>query len=105
MDEKKLIGRRIKELRKSKGLSQEKLAEKAETSPNYLSRMERGTENPTLDMLIKLSNALEVEMWEMFDFGHVAGRKELKDTIQAFLKTADETRLRLALKLIRAVSR
>ena len=105
MDEKKLIGRRIKELRKSKGLSQEKLAELAETSPNYLSRMERGTENPTLDMLIKLSNALEVEMWEMFDFGHVASQKELKQTIQNFSRTADESTLRLALKLIRAVSR
>jgi len=105
MDEKKLIGHRIKELRKSKGLSQEKLAEKAETSPNYLSRMERGTENPTLDMLMKLSSALEVEMWEMFDFGHVTGRKELKDTIQTFVKTADEPALRLALKILRAVVR
>lgn len=105
MDEKKLIGRRIKELRKSKGLSQEQLAEKAETSPNYLSRMERGTGNPTLDMLIKLSNALEVEMWEIFDFGHVASHKELKESIQKFSKTSDESTLRLALKIIRAASR
>jgi transcriptional regulator with XRE-family HTH domain len=30
-------------------ISQEQLAEKAETNPNYVSRMERGTENPTLD--------------------------------------------------------
>lgn len=105
MNEKKLVGQRIKELRRSKGLSQEKLAELAETSPNYLSRMERGTENPTLDMFIKLSNALEVEMWEMFDFGHVAERKALKESLQTFLKTADEPTLRLAVKIIRAVSR
>ena len=105
MNKKKLIGRRIKELRRSKELSQEKLAELAETSPNYLSRMERGTENPTLDMLIKLANALEVEMWEIFDFGHVASHKELKDAIQSFSKTSDESTLRLALKIIRAVSR
>ena len=105
MDEKKIIGHRIKEIRKSKGLSQEMLAEKAETSPNYLSRMERGTENPTLDMLIKLSNALEIEMWEMFDFGHVASQKELKEAIQSFVKAADESSLRLALKVIRAVVR
>ncbi|MEK6528973.1 MAG: hypothetical protein AABZ36_08845, partial [Nitrospirota bacterium] len=52
-----------------------------------------------------IHSALEVEMWEMFDFGHVVGRKELKDTIQAFLKTADEPTLRLALKIIRAVVR
>ena len=61
--------------------------------------------NPTLDMLIKLSNALEVEMWEMFDFGHVAGHKELRDAIQNLVKTADEPALRLALKILRAVVR
>ena len=104
-DEKRLIGLRIKELRKSKGLSQEELAERAETSPNYLSRMERGTENPTLDMLIKLANALEVEMWEMFDFGHEVSRKELREDMGRFLKELDEEKLRMAVKLLRAVVR
>ncbi|MBI4685629.1 MAG: hypothetical protein HY755_10575 [Nitrospirae bacterium] len=56
-------------------------------------------------MLIKLSNALEVEMWEIFDFGHVANQKELKDALQAFSKTAGESALCLALKIIRAVNR
>lgn len=105
METKKLIGMRIKELRKKQLLSQEQLAEKADINSKYLSRMERGTENPTLDMLIKLSNALEVEMWEMFDFGHVVSHKELKESIQSFAKTSDEPTLRLALKIIRAVSR
>ncbi len=105
METKKLIGMRIKELRKSKHLSQEQLAEKADINSKYLSRMERGTENPTLDMFIKLSNALEVEMWEMFDFGHVTSKKELKQAIQNFSRTADEPALRLALKILRAVSR
>ena len=105
MDEKRLIGNRIKELRRKKGLSQEEFAEKAETSQNYLSRMERGTENPTLDMLIKLAHALEVEMWEMFDFGHNVTVKELKENLQAFTKSSDETTLRIALKVIRAISR
>lgn len=105
MEIKKLTGLRIKELRRSKQLSQEQLAERADINSKYLSRMERGTENPTLDMLIKLSTALDVEMWEMFDFGHVAGRKELKESLQTFLKAADEPTLRLAVKIIRAVSR
>lgn len=71
MNKKELIGRRIQELRKKQGLSQERVAEKADISPNYLSRIECGKENPTLDMLIKLASALEIEMWEMFDFEHV----------------------------------
>jgi len=105
METKKLVRLRIKELRKSRGLSQKQLAEKADINAKYLSRMERGTENPTLDMLIKLSRALEVEMWEMFDFGHVLSGKELKETFQTLAKTADEPTLRLALKVIRALAR
>ncbi len=31
---------------------------------------ERGAKNSTLDMLIKISEALKVEMWELFDFSH-----------------------------------
>jgi hypothetical protein len=53
----------------------------------------------------KLSRALEVEMWEMFDFGHNVTIKELKESLQYFSKTSDESSLRLASKLIRAVSR
>jgi transcriptional regulator with XRE-family HTH domain len=74
-------------------------------SKSYLYRIECGKENPTLDMLIKLSNALDVEMWEIFDFGHVAERKTLKESLQFFLKTANEPTLRLALKIIGAVAR
>jgi len=44
-------------------------------------------------------------VWEIFDFGHVANQKELKEAIQSFAKTSDESTLRLALKVIRAVSR
>ena len=105
MNAKVLIGKRIQELRKARGLSQEKIAEKADISSTYLSRIECGRENPTLDMLIKLSSALEVEMLEMFDFGHVKSHKELKESFQNILKTADESTLRLALKIIRAISR
>ncbi len=53
--------------------------------------------------MINLSTALEVKMWEMFDFGHVKSHKELKESIQSLIKTADESALRLALKFIEAV--
>lgn len=105
MHEARLIGLRIKELRKNKGLSQEELAEKADTSPNYLSRMERGTENPTLEMLIKLSRSLGVEMWELFDFGHEGSQKEVKESLMQFIKEADEEKIRLTAKIMRAVLR
>jgi hypothetical protein len=46
-----------------------------------------------------------LEMWEMFDFWHVKSHKELKESLQNIIKTADEPTLRFASKIIRAVSR
>ena len=105
MTNKKFFGRRIQEIRKQKKLSQEQVAEKAGISSNYLSRIECGKENPTLDMLIKLGNALKVEMWEMFDFGHTVSTKELKEAIQKFSQKADEETLRTIVKIIKVFER
>lgn len=105
MDKKRLFGARIKEIRRKRNLSQERLAEKADINSKYLSRIERGTENPTFDLLIKLAHALDVEMWEMFDFGHIKSRKELKDAFNGIIKMSDESSLRLAFKVVRALSR
>ncbi len=102
---KELIGKRIQELRKAQGLSQEDVAEKADISPNYLSRIECGKENPTLDMLIKLATTIEVEMQEIFDFGHGVGPNQLKDTMNQLIKDIDEEKLGLAVKILRAVMR
>ena len=101
MTDKELFGRRIQEIRKRKKLSQEQVAEKALISSNYLSRIECGRENPTLDMLIKLGKALKTEMREMFDFGHTEGIKELKEAIRKFSQEADENNLRTAVKFIK----
>lgn len=105
MTHKELFGARIKSLRETKGWTQEKLAEKMDISSNYLSSIERGKENPTFDMLAKFADALKVEMWEMFDFGHEVGAKELREALNKLSKEADEEKLKMAVKLLRAVLR
>ena len=59
---KELLGGRIKELRKLKGLSQEKLSEKRLIDPKHLSRIEVGRGFPSLDTLERLANVLNVEL-------------------------------------------
>lgn len=104
-DPRRLFGARIRNLRRDSGRTQEYLAAKMDVSQNYLSSIERGRENPTFDMLIKLSEALKVEMWELFDFGHEGGPKELREMMTKFTKEADDEKLRLAVKVLRAVTR
>ncbi|PHI18033.1 transcriptional regulator [Lewinellaceae bacterium SD302] len=60
------FGKRIQELRKSKSLSQEKLAHKAGLHRTYIGMIERGEKNITLINIYRLSQALEVEVMKLF---------------------------------------
>ncbi len=68
MDLKRALGQRIKALRKRAGLTQEALAERAGLNSKYISGIERGRENPTLDTLNRLARELAVQPVELFDF-------------------------------------
>ena len=63
------IGCRIKTLRKQIGLSQEKLALKAEIDRTYLAGIESGKRNATIISIEKIVNALEISRRTFWDFG------------------------------------
>ena len=56
------IGANIRTLRKRAGLSKEKLGEKADLHPVYISQVERGVKAVSVEALWKLSRALQVSM-------------------------------------------
>ncbi|MCD8525848.1 MAG: helix-turn-helix domain-containing protein [Alphaproteobacteria bacterium] len=60
------LGQRLKKLRKAKGLSQELLAERIDKSVDTISNIERGVFAPRLDTALEIANALEVELFELF---------------------------------------
>lgn len=62
------FGLRLRELRKSKGLTQLELSEKGGFDKNYISMLERGERNPALLNLIRLAYALEVQLGELINF-------------------------------------
>ena len=62
------VGKRIQELRKEKKLSQQDLAAKCNFEKSNMSRLEAGGVNMTLSTMEKVSEALEVEMIELFRF-------------------------------------
>jgi len=67
MDIKQKVGQRIKELRKQLELSQEGLAYKAEVDRTYVTDVENGRRNVSLEILEKLVKALEVPFSEFFN--------------------------------------
>ena len=60
-----ILGTAIREERKRAGLSQEKLAEKADLHPNYMGRVERGEEHVSLAALRRIARAVKVRVAEL----------------------------------------
>jgi transcriptional regulator with XRE-family HTH domain len=59
-EQRKLFGKRLRELRLAQKLSQEKLAEMADLHRNYVGILERAQQSPSLDAICKLAHALKV---------------------------------------------
>ncbi|MDR1031419.1 MAG: helix-turn-helix domain-containing protein, partial [Treponema sp.] len=63
---KAILGKNIKFLRAQRNFTQAVLAEKADISIIFLSSIERGTKYPKPDILARIAQALEVEVFELF---------------------------------------
>jgi transcriptional regulator with XRE-family HTH domain len=61
-----LVARNLRRLRVRRDLSQENLAVDAEVDRTYVSRLERGLENPTVAVLERLASALHSDIVEFF---------------------------------------
>lgn len=62
----KLLGKRIRELRKARGFSQETFAHECGIHRTYMGDVERGERNIALDNLVKIADALNLELTELF---------------------------------------
>jgi transcriptional regulator with XRE-family HTH domain len=63
----KQLGECIRELRLQTGLSQVEFGERCGFYQTYLSRVERGLANPTINAIEVLANALGLTVFELFD--------------------------------------
>lgn len=58
----------IRNLRKKKSLTQERLAELANINTTYLGKIERGESSPTIDTLAKIAKALDMSLLDLLYF-------------------------------------
>jgi transcriptional regulator with XRE-family HTH domain len=62
------FGKRLRYLRRQKDLSQEQFAEMTGLSIDFVSNLERSVNTPSFDTLQKLADALDIHVFELFDF-------------------------------------
>ena len=71
------VGKRIKELREARKMKQVELAELIDMEATNLSKLEKGVHLPKEENLNKITNALNVDIKDLFDFGHLKTKEEL----------------------------
>jgi len=88
------LANNMKRFRKIRGLSQEKLAEKAGASANYIALIECGKNFPSLQMIEHIAKALEIDELDLFDKKginfqkHEDIREKLLDKIRTVINDA-----------------
>jgi transcriptional regulator with XRE-family HTH domain len=99
-----LLGRRVRDLRVQKGWTQQELGEKADINYKFLGEIERGQQNPSFGILVKIATALGVELSEFFRLGHeMSDRKEIETRITNILKSLPDQDLKRTLLVLKVL--
>ena len=96
------IGDRLRTLRKHNGLSQQALAEKAGISYKYLGEIERGQVNLSLEIFMKIAEALNTPAGDILD----AEKQESEEMVKAkaILAELPEEELGLAVRILKVLN-
>lgn len=105
------LGRRVRDLRRQRQLTQERLADRAELSTRFLGQVERGEANPSLVAMDAIAAALDVEFRELLQFeesrirvstGRAAGGGEARERIVEYLSGRSPGDLERAMRILAA---
>lgn len=102
MSNKKLLGKRIKEIRKSFGYTQEQLSELIDIETSSLSGIESGRFFPSLHVLDKMSGKLNVPLVEFFNFFSVDLPPNIDEEIEKLLQKQTPANKTVIYKIIKS---
>lgn len=102
-DNKKLLGQKVRQLRKRHKYSQEQFAELIGIDPNSVSRIECGVHYPSLDTLEKIAKTLKVEMRDLFLFSNKESAEELRTYLVQTTSELDVEKLREVVRAVRKI--
>ena len=101
--DKKLFAKRLKEIRKSKGLTQDQVCDLTGIEVSNYSKMETGKITPSLLSLQKLINLAGFVPNELFEYNHLNTEKSLDNKISEILGNMDFSKKQTFYKILRAL--
>lgn len=101
------VGGRLREIRKSRGLTQERLAERIDRSVDAVSALERGLALPSFETLEKLADALNVPVRDFFDVEEDVSevRVRMLTRLMMHARALSDTDLELAVEQVALLAR
>ena len=99
------MGNRIKECRKKKDLTQEKIAEIMDMSVSFISRIERGSVKVSLETLVKIASILDVSPCYFIDGTIKTNNEYLKNDLINTTMNFDNKKMNLILELAKTVDK
>jgi transcriptional regulator with XRE-family HTH domain len=103
-DVKRLIGERIRKLRKERGLSQEELGWKSNLHYTHIGAIERGEKNWSIDTLVKVAGGLNVTVNDLLTLpSKPEDIKNLKKAIIAEINESSPEALKILSDMVRGV--
>jgi len=94
MDNLQNLGLKIKEIRKKKRISQEKLAEMVSMNTKSILRLENAQNIPTLETLSKISRVLDIKIADLFEIQEFQNREDIIQDISNCLKKMNDEELK-----------
>ncbi len=99
----KLLGQRIKDIRKRNKMTQAQLSEIIGMETTNLCKLENGGQIPKEENIEKIAKALHVNIKDLFDFGYMKSNSTLQSELMEIIQTASRRDLETFYKLIMAV--
>ncbi len=100
---KKLLGKRIREVRILRNLTQEDLSELTDIGASSISKIESGHFHPTDENLEKIANALKIEPYKLYMFNHQKDTKTLIKDLENIIKTATDDEIKLVHRVVTSI--
>ncbi|MBD5402890.1 helix-turn-helix transcriptional regulator [bacterium] len=96
-----LFGRKLRELRKKRDLTQAQLAEIVSVDDKHISCLESGKNFPSPELLERFASAFHVEPKDLFEFYHLQNPDDLIADMEIMLQKLTQEELVLVYKYIR----
>ena len=96
------LGAKIKKIRKSKKITQEKLAEIIDVDFGYISKLEVGQNYPSIQTLNKIADALNIDISEFFIYKDI-NEINLKEETIKLINNFNHEELKIIYKLAKSI--